>query len=152
LVDVTYAAQSGRFDFEAHLDHAYAPKTVNAGLGTDSAIGDFDAAFNAADVKVDQTYSTPYQFSQPMEPHACMVVPNGEDLTVYVASQIVAEARTAIARTLQIDKARIHIVAPFVGGGFGSKLGIHSETILAALAARELKQAVKVVMTRQQIF
>jgi xanthine dehydrogenase YagR molybdenum-binding subunit len=51
-----------------------------------------------------------------------------------------------------MDKERIRIVTPFVGGGFGSKLGIHSETILAALAARELKQPVKVVMTRQQIF
>jgi xanthine dehydrogenase YagR molybdenum-binding subunit len=51
-----------------------------------------------------------------------------------------------------MDEERIHIVSPYVGGGFGSKLGIHSETILAALAARELKQPVKVVMTRQQIF
>ena len=51
-----------------------------------------------------------------------------------------------------MDAERIRIVTPYVGGGFGSKLGIHSETILAALAARELKQPVKVVMTRQQIF
>ena len=76
-----------------------------------------------------------------MEPHACLAVPNGEDLTVYVSSQIVAEARTAIASTLRMDEERIRIVAPFVGGGFGSKLGIHSETILAALAARELQAA-----------
>ena len=47
---------------------------------------------------------------------------------------------------------RIHIVTPFVGGGFGSKLGIHAETILAALAARALRQPVKVAMTRQQVF
>src|SRR5262249_28585043 len=70
----------------------------------------------------------------------------------YVSAQIVAEARKAIARTLKVDAERIHIVSPFVGGGFGSKLGIHAETILAALAARTLKQPVKVVMTRQQIF
>jgi xanthine dehydrogenase YagR molybdenum-binding subunit len=152
LVDVTYAGEPGRFDFASRLDQAYAPKAVNAGLPTDSAVGDFDGAFDAAEVKVDATYTTPYQFSQPMEPHACMVVPSSEDLTVYVSSQIVAEARTAIASTLRMDKERIRIVTPFVGGGFGSKLGIHSETILAALAARELKQPVKVVMTRQQIF
>jgi xanthine dehydrogenase YagR molybdenum-binding subunit len=152
LVDVTYASEPGRFDFAARLDQAYAPKTVNGWLATDSAIGDFAGAFAGAEVTVDQTYGTPYQFSQPMEPHACLVVPNGEDLTVYVSVQIVAAARAAIAATLQMDPARIHIVAPFVGGGFGSKLGIHSETILAALAARELNQPVKVVMTRQQIF
>src|SRR5260370_1634709 len=54
--------------------------------------------------------------------------------------------------TIKIDGRQIHIVTPFVGGGFGSKLGIHSETILAAMAARRLNQPVKVAMTRQQIF
>jgi xanthine dehydrogenase YagR molybdenum-binding subunit len=152
LVDVSYASEPGRYDFAARLNHAYAPKTVNAGLATDSAIGDFDGAFEGAEVTVDQTYTTPYQFAQPLEPHACLAVPNGEDLTIYASAQIVAEARTAIASTLQIDENRIHIVSAFVGGGFGSKLGIHSETILAALAARELQRPVKVVMTRQQIF
>ncbi len=97
LVDVTYANESGRFDFAARLDESYVPKKVNAGLPTESAIGDFDGAFGGAEVTVDATYTTPYQFSQPMEPHACMVVPGGEDLTVYVSSQIVGEARTAIA-------------------------------------------------------
>ena len=152
LVDVSYASESGRYDFAARLSHAYAPKAVNAGLPTDSAVGDFDGAFQGAEVTVDQTYTTPYQFAQPMEPHACLAVPNGNNLTLYVSCQIVAEARTAVASTLKMDEERIHIVSAFVGGGFGSKLGIHSETILAALAARELQRPVKVVMTRQQIF
>jgi xanthine dehydrogenase YagR molybdenum-binding subunit len=152
LVEITYALEQGRYDLAARLDHAYAPKTVNAGLATDSAIGDFDAAFGQAEVRVESTYTTPYQFSQPLEPHACLAVPDDEDLTIYVCAQIVADARAAIASTLLIDPERIHIVSEFVGGGFGSKLGIHSETILAAFAARTLKQPVKVVMTRQQIF
>lgn len=152
VVDVQYASEPGRFDFAAHVDHAYAPKTVNAQLDTDSAVGRFAEAFESAEVKLDSSYTTPYQMSQPMEPHACLVVPDGEDLTVYVSAQIVAEARKAIARTLKIDAERVHVVSPFVGGGFGSKLGIHAETILAALAARALRQPVKVVMTRQQIF
>jgi xanthine dehydrogenase YagR molybdenum-binding subunit len=152
LVDVTYAVELGRFDFATRMEQAYAPKTVNAGLPTDSAVGDFDGAFDSAEIKVDQTYITPYQFAQPMEPHACLAVPSGEDLSFYVSAQIVAQARTAIASTLKMDAQRIRIVTPFVGGGFGSKLGIHSETILAGLAARELKQPVKVVMTRQQMF
>lgn len=69
-----------------------------------------------------------------------------------MSAQIVAEARLCIASTLRIDPERVHLVCPFVGGGFGSKLGIHTETILAALAARELNHPVKVAMTRQQIF
>jgi xanthine dehydrogenase YagR molybdenum-binding subunit len=152
LVDVAYAVAPGRFDFAKSLDRTYTPKVVNAGLPTDSAVGDFDGGFAGAAVKVDQTYTTPYQFSQPMEPHACMVVPRGDDLVVYVGAQMLAEARASIAATLQMDAQRIHLVTPFVGGGFGSKLGIHAETILAALAARALKAPVKIAMTRQQIF
>jgi xanthine dehydrogenase YagR molybdenum-binding subunit len=152
LIEVEYAVEPGRFDFAARLDQAYAPKAVNAGLPTDSAVGDFASAFDRAEVKIDKTYTTPYQSAQPMEPHSCLVVPDGENLTVYASCQIVSEARTAIASTLQMEEKRIRIVTPFVGGGFGSKLGIHSETILAALAARELNQPVKVVQTRQQIF
>ncbi len=152
LIDVSYATEPGRYDLAAQMGHAYAPQAVNAGLATDSAIGDFDGAFQSAEVKIDATYTTPCQFSQPMEPHACLAVPRGDDLTIYVCVQIVAEARTAIASTLGMDPERVHIVSEFVGGGFGSKLGIHSETILAALAARALGQPVKVVMTRQQIF
>jgi xanthine dehydrogenase YagR molybdenum-binding subunit len=152
LVRVTYIEKPGRFDFAAHLDQAYAPKTANAGLPTDSAVGDFDPAFARAEVRIDQHYTTPYQFAQPMEPHACLAVPDGDNLTIYASAQIVAMARTSIANTLQISEERIRLVASFVGGGFGSKLGIHNETILAALAARELKRPVKVVLTRQQIF
>jgi xanthine dehydrogenase YagR molybdenum-binding subunit len=115
-------------------------------------VGDFDPAFDAAAVKVDQRYTTPYYFSQPMEPNACLAVWHGDDLTLYLSAQILGEARISIASTLGIDPQRIHIVTPYTGGGFGSKLGVHSETILAAFAARQLNQPVKVAMTRQQIF
>ncbi|MFD5394213.1 molybdopterin cofactor-binding domain-containing protein [Streptomyces sp. NPDC127097] len=152
LLEVEYAVGRGRFDFAADDDETYIPKVVNAGFPTDTAVGDFDAGFSAADVRVDQRYTTPYEFSMPMEPHACLVAPRGEDLTVYVSSQIVDAARASVAATLRIAPERVHIVTPFVGGGFGSKLGIHAETILAALAARVLGQPVKVALTRQQIF
>ncbi|MES4889669.1 xanthine dehydrogenase family protein molybdopterin-binding subunit [Streptomyces sp. NPDC096012] len=152
LVEVEYVAGRGRFDFAEQQDEVYIPKVVNAGLPTDTAVGDFDAGFDGADVRIDQYYTTPYEFSMPMEPHACLVEPRGEDLFVYVSCQIVDAARASVAGTLGIDPARVHIVTPFVGGGFGSKLGIHAETILAALAARALRRPVKVAMTRQQIF
>src|SRR5262245_36573530 len=152
LVDVTYVVEPGHFDFAARQSEAYAPEKVNAGLATDSGVGDFDTGFADAEVKVDQVYTTPYELSQPMEPHACLAVPDGEDLVLYVSAQMLGEARTSIASTLKIDPQRLHLVTPYVGGGFGSKLGIHSETILAVIAARALNQPVKIAMTRQQIF
>jgi xanthine dehydrogenase YagR molybdenum-binding subunit len=152
LVVIEYAAESGHYDFAARQDQAYAPKRVKGRWDTDTAVGDFDSAFSTAEVKVDQRYTTPYQFSQPMEPAACLAVCRGDDLTVYVSAQTLTWAQASIASTLGIDPRRVRVVAPFVGGGFGSKLGIHAETILAALAARQLSQPVKVAMTRQQIF
>jgi xanthine dehydrogenase YagR molybdenum-binding subunit len=152
LVEVEYAAGRGRFDFAEYEDDAYVPKVVNAGLPTDTAVGDFDTGFANAAVKLDERYTTPYEFSMAMEPHACLAVPHGEELTIYVSSQIVDAAHASVASTLRMDPERVHVVTPYVGGGFGSKLGIHSETILAALAARALNQPVKVAQTRQQMF
>jgi xanthine dehydrogenase YagR molybdenum-binding subunit len=152
LVDLEYDVEQGHWDFATRQDQAYAPKRVNAGLATDTAVGDFDTAFAGAQVRLDQVYTTPYEFSQPMEPHACLAVPRGEDLIVYLSCQIVDAAHASIASTLRIDPQRIRVVTPFVGGGFGSKLNAHAEGILAALAARQLNQPVKVTLTRQQIF
>lgn len=152
LVDVVYTADAGHYDFAAQQHKSYTPKALQLGIPAASAVGDFDRGFNAAAVKFDRVYSVPFEFSQPMELHACLAVPRGDELTVYVSTQIVDAARAAIARTLQIDPKSIHIIAEYIGGGFGSKLVIHYETILAVMAARALNQPVKVSLTRQQVF
>ncbi len=136
----------------ANAERAYAPKQLIFGLPTDSAVGNFNAGYDGAPVKIDRQYNTPYCFSQPMEPNACLAVPRGEDLVLYVSTQIVDAARSSVASTLKIDPQRIQVVSSYVGGGFGSKLSVHSETILAAIAARRLNRPVKVALTRRQIF
>ncbi len=152
LVDVEYVREPGRFDFTACLDHAYAPTAVNAGIATDTAVGDFEGGFASAPIKIDAHYTTPFELAQPMETHTCMAAWNGEDVTVWLSCQIVGEARKAIAATLRIDPSCVHLVSPFTGGGFGSKLGIHFETILAILGARAVDRPVKIALTRQQVF
>jgi xanthine dehydrogenase YagR molybdenum-binding subunit len=152
LVDLDCAGEPGCFDFTADQQQAYTPQSLVFGLRPDTAVGDFAAGFQTAPVRIDQRYTTPYQLSQPMEPHACLAVPRGDELIIHVGTQFVAAARASIASTLKIDPERIHIVAPYVGGGFGSKLRVHYETVLAALAARALDRPVKVALTRQQIF
>ena len=152
LVRIAYAAEPGHYDFTADAEKAYAPKQLLFGMPTDSAVGNFDAGYDSAPVKIDHKYNTPYCFSQPMEPNACLAVPRGEDLELYVSTQIVDAVRSCVASTLKIDPQRIKVVSPYVGGGFGSKLSVHSETILAAIAARRLNRPVKVALTRRQIF
>ena len=82
----------------AHPERTYVPKTANVGLPTDSAFGDIDQAMREAPVTVDQVYTTPDHFAQPMEPPACLASWNGEDLTIRTSTQIVAAAREAVAR------------------------------------------------------
>ncbi|AFL50827.1 xanthine dehydrogenase YagR molybdenum-binding subunit [Sinorhizobium fredii] len=152
LIRVRYEEERGAFDLQAHLAKAYAPRRTNAGFETDSAIGDFDGAFAAAPVKIDATYRTPYEHHNPMEPHATLAIWSGDEVTIYTGAQTLANFRASLASTLAIPPERVRIVSPFIGGGFGSKLIVHADTVLAALAARVLRRPVKVALTRQQMF
>ncbi|AZD29316.1 xanthine dehydrogenase family protein molybdopterin-binding subunit [Pseudomonas chlororaphis] len=152
LIRVSYTPGQGDFELASRLAQAYIPPRTNAGFQTDSAVGDFESGFDAAPVKLDSTYSTPYQSHVPMEPHASIAVWSGADLTLYTSAQTLANFRGGLANTLGIEPARVRIVSPYIGGGFGAKLIIHPDAVLAALAARVLKRPVKVALTRQQMF
>ena len=131
---------------------AYAPKTVRGFIETDTAKGDFAAAFAAAPVKIDATYETPFQHHQAIELHASMAVWNGDAVTIYVSTQLPIDCRDTIAATLQIPKDKVRVVCKFVGGGFGGKLATEADAVLSALAARELGRPVKTALTRPQTF
>jgi len=149
---VSYETAPGKYDFEAGRSAAYQPKSLNGGTNPDSKVGNFDTAFDSAATRIDVTYSTPYQCQMPMEPHGSLAFWRGDRLTVHCAAQLVDNAHTSIAATLKLPKERVEVISEFVGGGFGGKLPIFADAILAALAARELKRPVKVLLTRQQMF
>ncbi|PJR11981.1 aldehyde oxidoreductase molybdenum-binding subunit PaoC [Sinorhizobium meliloti] len=143
LVKVDYAEEKGAFDLAAAKDSAVKPEGEE-----DSGAGDFDAAFEAAPVKLDQVYTTPDQSHAMMEPHASIAAWSGDDLTVWTSSQMIDWWRTDLATTLGIDKDKVHLMSPFIGGGFGVKLFLRADAVLAALAAREAKRPVKVALPR----
>lgn len=152
LLEVDYEAAPGRFDFGAKANPSDTPEGVNAGLDTDSQVGDFDAAFSRAPIRIDALYTTPYVHSQPLEPHCCLAVWSGDRVTVYASCQTLADAKARIASTFELEPHRVRVLSRFIGGGFGSKLGIEWEAILAVMAAHALGRPVKVAATRQQIF
>jgi xanthine dehydrogenase YagR molybdenum-binding subunit len=152
VIDVDYDEEQGAYDLASNRERAYAPRVTNAGFATDTAFGDLEAAIAAGPVSLDRLYTTQYQLGQPIEPHACVASWNGDHLTVYFSTQVVAQATAAIAGTLRIPESNVHVDSAFVGGGFGAKLNTHAEAICAALAARELQRPVKVTLTRRQIF
>jgi len=114
--------------------------------------GDLDAAMRKAAFSVDQTYSTPVHASAAMEPHASIAEWDGDRLTLRGSYQMLRFNRAELADALGIDEAKVRILSPFVGGGFGSKLGIAPEAVAAAVAAQRLGVPVAVPMSRQQVF
>jgi xanthine dehydrogenase YagR molybdenum-binding subunit len=153
LVRVSYTAEPGRFDLAAEKARAYPPASEQLfGDKPDSGAGNFDAGFAAAPVKLDVTYTTPDQSHMMMEPHATIAKWDGDKLTVWNANQMVNWAVRDIAGTLMIPRENIRVVSSFVGGGFGGKLWVQADCILAALGSRKLGgRPVKVALARPQI-
>lgn len=144
---ITYDADTGAFT--EMLDDA-AARDLPDGQQMDQ--GDIDAAMQSAAHKVDATYTTPSQSSAAMEPHASTASWDGDMLTLRGSYQMLKYNRNEFADSLGIDAKNVRILAPYVGGGFGSKLGISPDGVAAAIAAKEVGRAVRVVMTRPQVF
>ncbi|EPA0231715.1 molybdopterin cofactor-binding domain-containing protein [Escherichia coli] len=117
----------------------------------DKNVGDFDGAFTSAAVKIDATYTTPDQSHMAMEPHASMAVWDGNKLTLWTSNQMIDWCRTDLAKTLKVPVENVRIISPYIGGGFGGKLFLRSDALLAALAARAVKRPVKVMLPRPSI-
>ena len=149
------AAGKLHFDYEATEAHA---SITDPGRETrhldkhDTDIGDAEGAFAAAAVTVDATYFTPPQHHNPIELYAAMASWREGKLTLYVPSQWVIGKRAGIAKTLGLPVEDVHIVCPYIGGGFGSKASILWHTVFTAIAARRLGRPVKLVVGRGQMF
>jgi xanthine dehydrogenase YagR molybdenum-binding subunit len=154
LIRVDYERENGRFDLAAQIETA---PLVGGSSGEGSAspalhrIGNFENAFEAAPVKVDERYSTPDESHAMMEPHATIAAWQGDALTVWTSNQMIAWAVRDISDTLLIPKEKIRVISPYVGGGFGAKLWVRSDAVLAALGARAAGRPVKVALARAQM-
>ncbi|GAA4580700.1 xanthine dehydrogenase family protein molybdopterin-binding subunit [Planotetraspora phitsanulokensis] len=130
----------------------YKPPKVAPNYPTDTERGDPDTALREAAVSVDLTYTTPAQHNNPMEPHSTVAVWEDGGLTLYDSNQGSSAVRDVLARLFELPPDRVRVIAPHVGGGFGSKLAPHPPVVLAAIAAKVTGRAVKVATTRQQMF
>ncbi|WP_407165823.1 aldehyde oxidoreductase molybdenum-binding subunit PaoC [Bradyrhizobium sp. ORS 111] len=151
LVRVDYAPGDGRFDLAASRDRAFIPDPKIGGPA-DTAVGDFAAAFAAAPVQLDATYTTPDQGHAMMEPHASIAKWEGDKLTVWTSNQMIAWGATDMAKTLGIPKENVRLISPYIGGGFGGKLFLRADVLLAALGARAAGRPVKVTLQRPLMF
>lgn len=152
LVEVKYARAEGSFDLSALVATAPVAKAGQFGGSPETSVGDFETAFAAAPVKVDETYTTPDQAHAMMEPHATIASWDGDRLTCHTAIQQMNWGVRDLAKTLGITKDKIRLVSPYIGGGFGGKGTVQTDLALAAVAARVARRPVKLALQRPMMF
>ncbi|MDH5280717.1 MAG: xanthine dehydrogenase family protein molybdopterin-binding subunit [Thermoleophilia bacterium] len=148
LVEVEYVQLASIAGVEEALEEG-AP-LVHADLGTNECYvwkldsGDVQAAIDAADVVVTRRYVQPRLIPNAIEPRGVLAQAGPTDeLTLWSATQIPHVLRFALQLVLGIPESKIRVIAPDVGGGFGSKLDVYAEEALAAALAKRLGVPVK---------
>ncbi|MHA6721917.1 aldehyde oxidoreductase molybdenum-binding subunit PaoC [Sphingomonas sp. RS2018] len=151
LVRVDYARADGRFDLDAALKTAPLTGEEEGKPAKPDRTGDFEKAFAAAPVTLDARYTTPDHSHAMMEPFATIAAWEGDALTVWTSNQMIAWGRGDLAKTLGMPKEKVRLISPYVGGGFGGKLFLRADALMAALGAKAAGRPVKVALTRPQI-
>ncbi|WP_243719436.1 xanthine dehydrogenase family protein molybdopterin-binding subunit [Actinomadura sp. KC06] len=153
-IDIDYEPLSAVLNMDAAL--AEGSDLVHEDLGTNKSYtwvfenGDLDAAMRDAPVVIEREYVQQRLIPSAMEPRSVLCVPDGDDFTLYSATQIPHILRLMLATVTGIAEHRIRVVAPDVGGGFGSKLQVYGEEVLALLLARRLGRPVKWTESRSE--
>jgi xanthine dehydrogenase YagR molybdenum-binding subunit len=150
LVRVDYVRGQGRFDLVAALKSAPLKPADDKSPPVDR-VGDFEAAFAKAAVTLDARYTTPDQSHAMMEPHASIASWSGDKLTLWTSNQMIAWGKGDVAKTLGLKKENVRLISPYIGGGFGGKLFVRTDAIMAALGAKAAGRPVKVVLSRPMI-
>jgi len=146
---VDYAAESPSASFDSAGTTTQAAEEVSK-KHKDPKVGDAEAAFAAAAVKVDAKYSTPAQHHNPIELFTTTCSWQDDELTIREPSQFVYGLKNGVAEQLGIDAGKVHCISPYIGGAFGSKASVTPRTAIVAFAAKQLRRPVKLVLTRQQ--
>ncbi len=157
-IDVEYQALPG----VSNAEEALKPGAPLAHQELDSNVcytltktgGDVDKAFAAADHVFTMHIASPRQVALAMEPRGVVAKPDpfGKNLTVWLSTQGPHHARAEIANVLGFPEHKIHLIAPDVGGGFGSKGPVYREDIVACQLALKLRKPVKWVASRSEDF
>lgn len=148
LLIIDYECVEGSYDLAASKDRATIPDKDSA----QTSLGDFEQAFRDSLVKIDQTYTTPPQSHAMMEPYATIAWWDGDNLSLWTSNQMVEWGKNDVAKTLGISADKVHLRSPYIGGGFGGKLFVRTDAIMAALGAKAVNRPVKVALQRPLIF
>lgn len=153
LVRIEYRAEPHETDLRAKRADARVPAKYRDASVKPAPRGDADAALAGSAVTIDAEYTVPVEHHNPMECHATTVVRAADGkLTVHDKTQGAPNSHKYVCNVFGYAQADVRVVAPFVGGAFGSGLRPQYQLFLAVMAAHELKRSVRVSLTRQQMF
>ena len=151
-VDVDYEPLPAVLDIRTALDDN-SPKVHEAGNKSYEfamTSGDVDAAFRDAPVVIERNYRQQRLIPTAMEPRAVLAAPSGDEFTLWSSTQVPHIVRTMLSLVTGIEEHKLRVIAPDVGGGFGSKLQVTAEEVLAVLTARKVKRPVKWTESRSE--
>lgn len=154
LVEVDYEPLPVVVDPEKAL--APGAPIIHDELGTNLACtypfkaGDVDAAFRDAEVVVRQRIVNQRLIPNAMEPRSVLAKVDGDDLTLWSTTQIPHFVQLFAAINLGFSQNRVRVIAPEVGGGFGSKLNVYAEELLVPFLAKTLGRPVKWTEERRE--
>ena len=155
-VEIDYEPLPPVLDMEAALadgaDLVHADKGTNECYTKHYAQGDYDRAVADADLVVKRRFVQQRLIPSPMEPRAVVAAPMGTsgELTLWTSTQIPHVLRVVGSLATGIPENRLRVIAPDVGGGFGAKLQVYREEILAMVLANRLGRPVKWTETRTE--
>jgi carbon-monoxide dehydrogenase large subunit len=112
--------------------------------------GDLEAGFAEADVIIERRIVNHRTAGAAIEPRGVLAEYRGDRLTIWTSTQIPHLLRLFLSTLLGVSEERVRVIAPEVGGGFGSKLQVYAEEVGCAWAARKLGRPVKWIETRSE--
>lgn len=133
------------------LKHLKGKRDTNIALDFHLRRGDAQKAFASADHVFEHTFRTQQVLHVPLEPFVTVADPTPNQLVIHTASQSPSFVRIEIARLLGWPENRVRVKVPYLGGGFGAKLYIKLEA-LVAIAALLAGRPVKISLTMEEQF
>src|SRR5919108_1053349 len=152
LLEVEYEPLPFVTDLEAAL-RPDAPKLRDKGNVVQEpkvyARGDVETGLRAADVVIDEVYSTQTALHNCLEPHGCVAAWEGDRLTLWDSTQSVFDVREEVAQKLKLPEHHVRVIKQFMGGGFGSKQVAWKHTVIAALLSKQAGRPVQRMLDRE---
>lgn len=155
-IKIEYETEDFETDLEANAEKAREPKKGLASMlkpPPPKPTGDFEKAYQDSFVKIDSKFKHGTEHHNPMEMFATTVIYEGkEKLKIYDKTQGTINSQLYVANVFGLKMKNVQVIAPFVGGGFGSGLRPQYQLFMAVMASLKLKRNVRVTLDRAQMF